>query len=109
LQEAGIDLGLTGFSANEWEALIAGEPASKAGQTKDEAAPQTPGTSISRLGDVWGLGDHQLLCVDAILAESHPSLLSDAPVDMTGTTRLTTSITPMFPKLTQPFARSGRS
>ncbi len=82
LQDAGFDLGLTGFNADEWESLIAGEPASKTGQTDDDAAPETPEAPVSRLGDVWVLGEHTLLCGDATLADSYTALLGDAPVNL---------------------------
>ena len=39
LKDAGFDLGLTGFSQEEWEALIAGEEATKDGLTDEDAVP----------------------------------------------------------------------
>jgi len=85
LQEAGFDLGLTGFSSDEWEALIAGEEATKDGLTDDDAVPDVPETPISKTGDLWLLGEHKLLCGDATKAEDYKTLLGEELVDMTFT------------------------
>ena len=84
LKEAGFDLGLTGFSPEEWEALIAGENATE-GLTDDDAVPEVTETPISKTGDVWLLGEHKLLCGDATKAEDYQTLLGDELVDMTFT------------------------
>jgi DNA modification methylase len=85
LQEAGVDLGLTGFSAEEWEALIAGEETTKDGLTDEDAVPEVSETPISQLGDIWILGEHKLLCGDATKAEDYKTLLGEELVDMTFT------------------------
>ena len=84
LKEAGFDLGLTGFSPEEWEALIAGENATD-GLTDDDAVPEVTETPISKTGDVWLLGEHKLLCGDATKSEDYQTLLGDELVDMTFT------------------------
>jgi DNA modification methylase len=84
LKEAGFDLGLTGFSPEEWEALIAGEKATD-GLTDDDAVPEVTETPFSRTGDVWLLGEHKLLCGDATKSEDYQTLLGDELVDMTFT------------------------
>ena len=84
LKEAGFDLGLTGFSPEEWEALIAGDNATD-GLTDDDAVPEVTETPISRTGDVWLLGEHKLLCGDATKSEDYQTLLGDELVDMTFT------------------------
>ena len=84
LKEAGFDLGLTGFSPEEWEALIAGENTTD-GLTDDDAVPEVTETPISKTGDVWLLGEHKLLCGDATKSEDYQTLLGDELVDMTFT------------------------
>jgi DNA modification methylase len=84
LKEAGFDLGLTGFSPEEWKALIAGDHATD-GLTDDDAVPEVTETPISRTGDVWLLGEHKLLCGDATKSEDYQTLLGDELVDMTFT------------------------
>ena len=85
LQEAGFDLGLTGFSQEEWEALIAGDDVSKDGLTDDDAVPEVTETSISKTGDIWILGEHKVLCGDATKADDFKALLGEELVDMTFT------------------------
>ncbi len=82
LNHAGFDLGLTGFSAEEWEVLIAGDDATKDGLTGDDAVPDVPETPISKTGDVWLLGGHKLLCGDATKADDYMVLLGDELPDM---------------------------
>ncbi len=85
LQEAGFDLELTGFSAEEWDALINGEESGKEGLTDEDAVPEVTENPISKSGDVWILGEHKVLCGDATKAEDYKALLGDELVDMTFT------------------------
>ena len=85
LKDAGFDLGLTGFSLEEWEALIAGEEATKDGLTDEDAVPEVSETPISKCGDIWVLGEHKLLCGDATKADDYKALLGEELVDMTFT------------------------
>jgi DNA modification methylase len=57
----GADLSLTGFSAEEVAALTAEEGT---GLTDPDEVPETPAVPVSRLGDVWQLGRHRLVCGD---------------------------------------------
>jgi len=82
LQESGFDLDLTGFTPEEWEALIAGDETSQEGLTDEDAVPEVPETPISKTGDVWLLGEHRVLCGDATRAEDYKALLGDEMVDM---------------------------
>ena len=82
LQEAGFDLGLTGFSPEEWDALIAGEDITKDGLTDEDAVPEAPVEPISQAGDIWILGEHKLICGDATKLEHYQALLGDELVDM---------------------------
>lgn len=62
LQFEGFDLGLTGFEADEIAGFLA-EPTS--GLTDPDDVPPVPETPGSRLGDVWILGRHHLVCGDS--------------------------------------------
>jgi DNA modification methylase len=84
LKDAGFDLELTGFSTEEWEALIAGEETDKEGLTDEDAVPEVVG-AISKSGDLWVLGEHKLLCGDATKLDDYKRLLGDELVDMTFT------------------------
>lgn len=72
LQELGFNLELTGFKPGEIEALLRRDAAR--GEVDD--APPRPAKPITRLGDVWLLGTHRLLCGDATSAEAVGTLLN---------------------------------
>ena len=66
LEAAGIDLELTGFDDGEIDTLLAkaGDDDAPADDSADEV-PETPGQPVSRVGDIWLLGQHRLICGDA--------------------------------------------
>jgi DNA modification methylase len=82
LQDAGFDLALTGFDADELADLLAGNETCAEGQTDEDAAPEPAAQVVSQLGDVWVMGAHRLLCGDATDPASYQLLLGDACVDM---------------------------
>ena len=84
LQAAGFDLELTGFSEDEWNDLIDGDD-SKDGLTDDDAVPEVTEDAVTKLGDVWLMGEHKVICGDATKAEDYKSLLGDELADMTVT------------------------
>ncbi len=85
LHEAGFNLELTGFTEDEWAALIAGEETGNDGLTDEDAVPEVPETPITKTGDIWLLGEHKLLCGDATKAADYMALLGDELPDMTFT------------------------
>ena len=82
LQEDDYDLSLTGFDADALAALLDSDEDLAEGQVDADAIPEVAETPISRLGDVWVLGPHRLLCGDATQAESYQRLLQDEHADM---------------------------
>ena len=59
-----FDLSIIGFEAPEIDLMVQGAaPPPDPENTVDEPNPSTP--AISRLGDLWVLGPHRLLCGDA--------------------------------------------
>jgi ParB-like chromosome segregation protein Spo0J len=62
LREIGADLSLIGFGDDELSALFA-NPVS--GLTDPDEVPIAPEVPVSRLGDVWLLGRHRLVCGDS--------------------------------------------
>jgi DNA modification methylase len=71
LSELEIDLGSLGFDALEIDALLE----HGAGDPREEATPDPPANPVSRLGDLWCLGRHRLLCGDATSAADVARLL----------------------------------
>lgn len=68
LLEADFDLGLTGFTEDEVNALMSSLDAGTNPQESENEIPQTPEEPISRPGDLWLLGHHRLLCDDSTVA-----------------------------------------
>jgi DNA modification methylase len=63
LQEIGFDLGLTGFTEDELNKLMP-EPVT-AGLTDEDDCPEVAAVPVSKLGDVWLLGKHRVMCGDS--------------------------------------------
>jgi len=73
IQGLDFDLSLTGFEVGEIDALL--------GLTTDEetanAVPALPEVATARVGDLWLLGEHRLLCGDATSADAVGRLLGE--------------------------------
>ncbi len=82
LQEDCFKLDITGFDADALAEIMAGEETTVDGNTDDDAVPEVSATPISRLGDVWELGNHRLVCGDATDPKSYELLMADAQADM---------------------------
>jgi DNA modification methylase len=82
IQAADFDLTLTGFDGKELDDLLAIDDEEKA-----NAAPPLPESPASRLGDLWILGPHRVLCGDCtdgevvarLLGERQPRLMVTDP------------------------------
>ena len=68
LQEEGFNTDLTGFSDDELNALLNSEIIE--GQTDPDEVPEPPVEPITKLGDLWILGNHRLLCGDSTSIDS---------------------------------------
>lgn len=73
LRALDFDLKPLGFDTPELRALEAKEPGKDA-----EATPEPPKNPVTRLGDLWQLGDHYLLCGDSTKAEDVEAVLDGA-------------------------------
>ena len=73
LEAFGFELDLTGFDIDERAALTAG---STEGLTDPDTVPDLPTNPIARLGDVWVLGRHRLMCGDSTSSDDVEKLLA---------------------------------
>jgi DNA modification methylase len=73
LSDLGFDLTLTGFDVYEIDKLLR-DPLD---EERAEQAPPLPDVAATRLGDLWHLGNHRLLCGDATSPEAVATLLGD--------------------------------
>ena len=83
LQDAGYDLGLTGFDAGELRSLLDDAPA--IGLTDENTVPEAPASPVTRPGELILLGPHRLLCGDATRADDVARLLDGARPQLTVT------------------------
>ena len=61
--DGGFDVSLTGFSIAEVDSLVEGLHPEEPGDPEDDALPSLGGGETRcRLGDVWALGPHRLIC-----------------------------------------------
>lgn len=81
LKGLGFDLGLTGFDVGEIGRLtLQADPA-------EDEAPPVPEVPVTKLGDLWRLGEHRVLCGDStdagcvgrLLGERKPFLMVTDP------------------------------
>ncbi len=79
--ELEFDVTVTGFETGEIDLLVS--------ELSDEVAeedriPEQDRSipAISRLGDLWQIGDHRLLCADALQEESYTTLLAGKKAQM---------------------------
>ena len=80
LQEEGFDLELLGFDDKELNALL--EPEVVQGLTDEDAVPETPKEATTKLGDIYILGKHRLMCGDSTSITDMEKLVNGQPVDM---------------------------
>lgn len=71
---AGFDPTITGFDADELNALLL----PNAGRTDPEDVPDVPSNPVSQLGDLWILGRHRLICGSSTSAEDVALVLGSA-------------------------------
>ena len=79
LKDAGYDLGLTGFSADELDAM---NPEVIEGLTDEDAVPDVPDEPKTKLGDIYKLGNHRLMCGDSTSVDAVTKLTRGGGVDM---------------------------
>lgn len=66
-----------GYSEEFLGDLLAGLPRDEVeGETDPDAIPDPPAESVSKLGDLWLLGEHRVLCGDATIADDVKRLMN---------------------------------
>lgn len=75
--ELDFNLEATGFEMAEIDLLIEGLTPAPTAQDPADAVPEDTGLRVSKLGDLWNLGEHRLLCGDALDPISYARLMGD--------------------------------
>lgn len=79
LRADGFNLELTGFNLDEIAAFLV-DPTE--GLTDPDAVPDVPVDPVSRLGDVWLLGRHRLMCGDSTSVDAVDRLMAGQKADL---------------------------
>jgi DNA modification methylase len=80
-----VEVEITGFATPEIDvALSDATEAQREPSGPDDEIPDAPadGIAISRIGDLWGLGHHRLLCGDALDVGSYDTLMAGEQAEM---------------------------
>jgi DNA modification methylase len=92
LKNAGFDLGLTGFNIDELKAF---DPIIE-GLVNEDQVPDIPDLPLTKLGDIYKLGNHRLMCGDStsiddiekLMQGVYPDLIhTDPPYGMNAVTK----------------------
>ena len=78
-----IDMLDVGFDAEALASLLPDDP--KDGNTDPDDCPAPPDEATTRLGDLWLLGNHRLLCGDSSKPEDVDRLLDGQPIHLVNT------------------------
>jgi site-specific DNA-methyltransferase (adenine-specific) len=76
----GFALEMLGFDPKELDALL--EPEVLEGLTDEDAVPDVPEEPTTKLGDIYQLGNHRLMCGDSTSIDAVTKLTSGGGVDM---------------------------
>jgi DNA modification methylase len=82
LAELDFDLSLIGFSDDELADLLPDIEELAPEGTDEDAAPEVPEEPVTKLGDVWLLGKHRVMCGDSTSLDEVEKLMAGAKADM---------------------------
>lgn len=82
LNSEGFDLSLIGFNADELDVLLAGDEEQSEPLTDPDEVPAIPDEPVTKLGDVWILGKHRLMCGSSTNLDNVDHLLVGKKADM---------------------------
>jgi DNA modification methylase len=79
LDADGFDIGLIGFGDDELAGLLADKTD---GLTDPDDVPEVPDEPVTKLGDVWMLGKHRLMCGDSTSIYAVDKLMAGQKADL---------------------------
>ena len=82
LKEIDYDIDLIGFSADELDELLRNTEELTEGLTDEDAVPEVPENPVTKLGDVWILGNHRLMCGDSTSIDAVEKLVNKQIIDL---------------------------
>lgn len=81
LEDEGFDLTLTGFDDKELDALLNVIEGTE-GLTDEDAVPEVPEEPKTKLGDIYILGNHRLMCGDSTSIDAVEKLMNGKKADV---------------------------
>lgn len=82
LIEDNYDLNMTGFTPEQIDALSVLTESILEGETDEDSVPEPPKEPKSKLGDIYELGHHRLMCGDSISIDDVDKLMNGKKADM---------------------------
>jgi len=82
LIEDNYDLNMTGFTPEQIDALSVLTESILEGETDEDSIPEPPKEPKSKLGDIYELGHHRLMCGDSISINDVDKLMDGKKADM---------------------------
>ena len=79
LELADFNLDLTGFDEDQLNNMLFEE---KQGLTDEDEVPEAPEEPITKLGDIWKLGNHRLMCGDSTKEDDVKKLINNNKIDL---------------------------
>lgn len=76
----GFALDILGFDPKELDALL--EPEVVEGLTDEDAVPDVPDEPTTKLGDIYQLGNHRLMCGDSTNVDAVEKLVNNSKIDL---------------------------
>jgi len=83
LKEQGFEMDVLGFDPKELDKLL--EPEQVDGLTDEDSVPEAPVEPKTKLGDIYQLGNHRLMCGDSTSIDAVEKLMDGQKADLTFT------------------------
>jgi DNA modification methylase len=80
LKEQGFEMDVLGFDPKELDKLL--EPEQVEGLTDEDSVPETPVEPKTKLGDIYQLGNHRLMCGDSTSIDAVEKLMDGQKADV---------------------------
>jgi len=80
LKEQGFEMDVLGFDPKELDNLL--EPEQVDGLTDEDAVPEAPVEPKTKLGDIYQIGNHRLMCGDSTSIDAVEKLMDGQKADM---------------------------
>lgn len=80
LAELKIDLDSTGFTVEEQDIIMLDPADEEEGNSEENGVEDPPEMPVSRIGDIWHLDGHRVICASALEEETYETLLQDEKI-----------------------------